>query len=167
LPIGRSGGLVLGVEPMALPTWHLLAGVEEEYNAVYVVGDASGDLAFFGRGAGGPPTATAVLSDLVDVAHGTASTWPAPKTVRTRPSAEVPRRHLLRVAGSAELVRQVDTMLRKKGIEVRSRTTRDSGSEVLAAWLTDAALPSALEAVAARLLEREPGARVVALGVVS
>jgi hypothetical protein len=38
---------------------------------------------------------------------------------------------------------------------------------VLAAWLTDAALPSALDAVAARLLEREPGARVVALGVVS
>ena len=55
------------VEPVMLPDWHLLASVEEEYNAVYMKTASSGDLSLFGKGAGALPTATAMLGDLIDL----------------------------------------------------------------------------------------------------
>ncbi|HEY0251146.1 MAG TPA: homoserine dehydrogenase, partial [Kofleriaceae bacterium] len=61
----RAGAaLTAAVEPVLLPEWHLLASVEEEYNAVYMKTAASGDLSLFGKGAGALPTASAVLGDL-------------------------------------------------------------------------------------------------------
>jgi homoserine dehydrogenase len=51
-----------------VPDHHPLASVRDSFNAVFVEGDAVGDLMFFGRGAGGFPTASAVLGDVVDAA---------------------------------------------------------------------------------------------------
>ena len=47
-----NGALDMAVEPLLLPSWHLLASVEEEYNAVYLRCVSSGDLSLFGKGAG-------------------------------------------------------------------------------------------------------------------
>jgi homoserine dehydrogenase len=55
------------VHPAILPQSHPLAGVRDAYNAVFVEADAAGQLMFYGRGAGGAPTASAVLGDLVAV----------------------------------------------------------------------------------------------------
>lgn len=55
------------VEPALLPSSHPLASVNNEYNAVYVYGEAVGETMFYGPGAGSLPTATAVVSDLVGV----------------------------------------------------------------------------------------------------
>ncbi|MFT9597608.1 homoserine dehydrogenase [Mesobacillus sp.] len=55
------------VEPALLPSTHPLASVNNEYNAVYVYGEAVGETMFYGPGAGSLPTATAVVSDLVGV----------------------------------------------------------------------------------------------------
>ena len=52
-----------------IPRSHPLAGVREAFNAVFVEADAAGQLMFYGRGAGGDPTASAVLGDLVAVAR--------------------------------------------------------------------------------------------------
>ncbi|MGP9693295.1 homoserine dehydrogenase [Brachybacterium sp. AOP25-B2-12] len=57
------------VYPALVPTSHPLASVAEAYNAVFVEADAAGSLMFYGQGAGGAPTASAVLGDLVSVAR--------------------------------------------------------------------------------------------------
>jgi homoserine dehydrogenase len=56
------------VHPVMLPVTHPLASVRESFNAVFVQGASVGDLMFYGRGAGGDPTASAVLGDVVDAA---------------------------------------------------------------------------------------------------
>lgn len=57
------------VHPTFIPQRHPLAAVNDAFNAVYVEGDAVGDLMFYGRGAGMMPTASAVVADIVDAAH--------------------------------------------------------------------------------------------------
>lgn len=57
------------VHPALLPRNHPLAAVREAFNAVFVEARAAGELMFYGRGAGGIPTASAVLGDLVAVAR--------------------------------------------------------------------------------------------------
>ncbi|KHF41108.1 homoserine dehydrogenase [Halalkalibacter okhensis] len=62
-----EGRVEVSVEPTLLPKEHPLASVHNEYNAVYVYGEAVGETMFYGPGAGSLPTATAVVSDLVSV----------------------------------------------------------------------------------------------------
>jgi homoserine dehydrogenase len=57
------------VHPAMLPAAHPLASVRGAYNAVFVEGDTCGELMLYGRGAGGVPTASAVLGDVIDAAH--------------------------------------------------------------------------------------------------
>jgi homoserine dehydrogenase len=65
---GPDGGAVaVRVHPAMIPRSHPLASVREAYNAVFVESEAAGQLMFYGPGAGGPPTASAVLGDLVTV----------------------------------------------------------------------------------------------------
>jgi len=66
-----SGGdsVAVRVHPAMIPRTHPLAGVGGAFNAVFVEADAAGALMFYGRGAGGAPTASAVLGDLVAVAR--------------------------------------------------------------------------------------------------
>src|SRR5207244_7357013 len=66
----REGdGVSVRVHPAMIPRTHPLASVREAYNAVFVEANAAGQLMFYGRGAGGAPTASAVLGDLVAVAR--------------------------------------------------------------------------------------------------
>ncbi len=62
-------GVSVRVHPAMIPLSHPLAGVREAFNAVFVEADAAGQLMFYGKGAGGDPTASAVLGDLVAVAR--------------------------------------------------------------------------------------------------
>jgi len=71
------------VHPAMIPANHPLASVRESFNAVFVEGDAVGELMFLGRGAGGMPTASAVLGDLLDACHNF-STGAAGRTVALR-----------------------------------------------------------------------------------
>jgi homoserine dehydrogenase len=57
------------VHPAMIPRGHPLAGVGGAFNAVFVEADAAGQLMFYGQGAGGAPSASAVLGDLVAVAR--------------------------------------------------------------------------------------------------
>jgi homoserine dehydrogenase len=63
-----DGSIGVRVHPSMVPASHPLASVRESYNAVFVEGEAVGNLMFYGRGAGGHPTASAVLGDLIDAA---------------------------------------------------------------------------------------------------
>lgn len=62
-------GISARVHPALIPLSHPLASVREAYNAVFVEAEGAGDLMFYGQGAGGDPTASAVLGDIVAVAR--------------------------------------------------------------------------------------------------
>ena len=65
----RASAVAVRVHPAMIPRRHPLASVREAYNAVFVESEAAGQLMFYGPGAGGAPTASAVLGDLVTVAR--------------------------------------------------------------------------------------------------
>lgn len=65
---GTEREIGVRVYPAMVPNEHPLASVRGSFNAVFVEGEAAGELMFYGRGAGGLPTASAVLGDLVDAA---------------------------------------------------------------------------------------------------
>jgi homoserine dehydrogenase len=81
------------VHPAMVPRTHPLAAVRGAFNAVFVEGAVSGELMLYGRGAGGGPTASAVLGDLVDAARNLLAGAPAPAPKRTsttvRPQSEM------------------------------------------------------------------------------
>jgi homoserine dehydrogenase len=66
--IDDTDTIAVRVHPAMVPAEHPLASVRDSYNAVFVEGDAVGQLMFYGRGAGGFPTASAVLGDVIDAA---------------------------------------------------------------------------------------------------
>jgi homoserine dehydrogenase len=67
----RVGGAVsVRVQPAMLPAPHPLAAVRESFNAVLIEGERVGPLMLYGRGAGGDPTATSVVGDLIELARG-------------------------------------------------------------------------------------------------
>jgi homoserine dehydrogenase len=64
-----ADSVAVRVHPTMIPQQHPLAGVGDAFNAVFVEADSAGSLMFYGRGAGGAPSASAVLGDLVAVAR--------------------------------------------------------------------------------------------------
>src|SRR4029079_14131230 len=64
-----GGEISVRVHPAMVPVHHPLAAVRDSFTAVFIEADAVGELMLYGRGAGGNPTASAVLGDLVDAAR--------------------------------------------------------------------------------------------------
>src|ERR1700742_36506 len=86
------------VHPAMIPNSHPLASVGGAFNAVFVEADAAGQLMFYGQGAGGAPTASAVLGDLVAVARnlvagGRGSRESAYAALPVRPMGQTPTRY--------------------------------------------------------------------------
>jgi homoserine dehydrogenase len=65
----REGAVSARVHPALVPREHPLASVRDVYNAVFIEAEQAGELMFMGRGAGGQPTASAVVADIVEVAR--------------------------------------------------------------------------------------------------
>jgi homoserine dehydrogenase len=72
-----NGGVEVRVHPTMIPSGSPLAAVSGVFNAVFITGDAVGDLMFYGRGAGQLPTASAVWSDILEIARRIAHGIPA------------------------------------------------------------------------------------------
>jgi homoserine dehydrogenase len=96
----RVGGeIAVRVHPTMVPKTHPLAAVRDSFNAVFVEAEAAGELMLYGRGAGGMPSASAVLGDLVDAAHNLRAgasgrtTIPAPAVIH--PMAEIHSQYYL------------------------------------------------------------------------
>jgi len=81
------------VHPAMLPRTHPLASVRGAFNAVFIEGDNAGELMLYGLGAGGRPTASAVLGDIIDAAHhlrtGSPARFVAPVRPRIRPTDDL------------------------------------------------------------------------------
>jgi homoserine dehydrogenase len=66
---GVAQGVIVRVHPAMVPRTHPLGGVREAFNAVFIEAVSAGEMMFYGKGAGGAPTASAVLGDVVAVAR--------------------------------------------------------------------------------------------------
>ncbi|MEZ5418025.1 MAG: homoserine dehydrogenase [Vicinamibacterales bacterium] len=166
----HGDALAMAVEPLLLPAWHLLASVEEEYNAVYLRCKSSGDLSFFGKGAGALPTATAVLGDLIDLAQHNSVRWPVPAApVLAGQDGRPPlaRRHYLRVTGEphAGLDRRIESLVRRAGLTVQNRASRAQGDHVHLGYLVSSATTAAIDDVGQSVRRLARVTDVLALGV--
>ncbi|MBZ5510120.1 MAG: homoserine dehydrogenase [Acidobacteriia bacterium] len=72
----QDDGIAVTVRPWLVPQNSMLGKVEGVFNAIFVEGERSGTQMFYGRGAGGPATSTAVVADLIGIAQGMASKTP-------------------------------------------------------------------------------------------
>ena len=81
----QDGEIAVRVHPAMIPMSHPLASVRENFNAVFVEGEDVGELMFYGRGAGGPPTSVSVVGDVTTVARNILSggRGPGPAWYRT------------------------------------------------------------------------------------
>ncbi len=136
--VREDASLLLEVGPTLLPDWHLLAGVEEEYNAIYLSTESAGDLSFFGKGAGGLPTATAVLGDIVELARPGRPSWSPPAQAQLQDSAQIARRRFLRVSAERHpaLGERIEAQLRRAGLVVHNRATFGNSARRQLGFLT-------------------------------
>lgn len=146
------------VHPAMIPLSHPLASVRGAYNAVFVESDASGQLMFYGPGAGGAPTASAVLGDLVAVCRNRLSgtTGPGESAYTALPVSGmgevVTRYHIsLDVADKPGVLAQVATVFAEHGVSID--TVRQQGKDgeaslvVVTHRASDAALGGTVEAL--------------------
>ena len=93
--VERTGddALSVRVHPALVPHSHPLAGVRDAFNAVFIEGEAAGELMLYGQGAGGLPTASAVVGDLIDATRnrlaGTTAPSPDREPARLLPESEL------------------------------------------------------------------------------
>jgi len=124
----HSDGLELRVHPTMIPRTSMLAAVRGVYNGIYLVGDAVGPMMFYGRGAGSLPTASAVVSDLCDLARslrdGASSQYESPPLVRAsiRPIEKLETRYYIRlnVPDRAGVLAGIAKVFGKLGISIAS-----------------------------------------------
>lgn len=84
-----NGGLDLRVHPTLIGNKHLLSAVSNELNAIFVKGDFVGNTMFYGPGAGEKPTASAIVSDIVDLSERLCNNGEKLKSGMIRPTLEV------------------------------------------------------------------------------
>lgn len=140
LAVGKKhpAGLELRVHPTLLPLEHPLSSVRGVYNAVFVHADQAGDLLFYGKGAGMDPTASAVMSDILDGAKKIVSERPdvsadlSPlRHLRVLPIAQSVSKYYLRfqVADRPGVLGLIARTLGRHGISILSVHQRDSHKE--------------------------------------
>jgi homoserine dehydrogenase len=146
--------------PAMIPRSHPLAGVGDAFNAVFVEAQAAGSLMFYGRGAGGAPTASAVLGDLVAVARNRVSGSrgsgeSAYADLPILPMGEVNTRYhvALDVADQPGVLAKVASAFADEGVSIQ--TVRQEGRDAAATLVlvTHSASDAALDRTVAALAE--------------
>ncbi|WP_407552227.1 homoserine dehydrogenase [Streptomyces sp. Pv4-95] len=153
---GADGSSVtVRVHPAMIPSTHPLASVRGAYNAVFVEAEAAGQLMFYGPGAGGAPTASAVLGDLVAVCRNKLAGVAGPgeaayNRLTVSPMADVVTRcHLsLDVTDQPGALAEVATAFARHGVSIETfaQRRRDGGFALAMSThhTTDAALSAAM-----------------------
>ncbi len=137
---GEDGQLEAWVHPALVPLDHPLAAVDGVFNAVYLEDDNLGPSLYFGRGAGGLPTGSAVVSDLVssarDILSGAVSRMPASgarirqqEPARLRPAGEARSAFYLRVTALDQpgVLSAVTGVIGRHGVSIASVIQRGRG----------------------------------------
>jgi homoserine dehydrogenase len=133
--------------------------VRESYNAVFIEGDAVGSLMFYGRGAGGMPTASAVLGDVIDAAvnlskgtHGSLGTFGRAVTL---PIDETSAEYLLslEVADRPGVLHAVTGVFARHGVSIRAAEQEGIAPDARLVFITHEAKESAVQATMRELRE--------------
>ncbi len=154
-----SGEVAVRVHPAMVPIHHPLASVRESFNAVFVEGGAVGSLMFYGRGAGGLPTASAVLGDVIDAAvnltKGTHGTLGSFAKARIRPIDETFAEYLLglEVVDRPGVLHAVTGVFADHGVSIRAAEQEGIGEDARLVFLTHEAKESAVQATVHGLRE--------------
>ncbi|HEX6498213.1 MAG TPA: homoserine dehydrogenase [Micromonosporaceae bacterium] len=163
-----EGGVSVRVHPAMIPRTHPLAGVGDAFNAVFVEAAAAGQLMFYGRGAGGAPTASAVLGDLVAVARNKLAGTRAPREsvyadLRIRPMGEVVTRYhiSLDVADRTGVLAAVAGVFAQHDVSIAEVRQAGRGDDAVLVIVTHRA-PDAALAATVRQLRAMPEVRSVA-----
>lgn len=149
----NDGKISVRVHPTLISRNHPLASVREAFNAVFVESESAGAMMFYGRGAGGAPTASAILGDLVAVARHKVSGGLGPREsdyadLAIAPIGSVKTRYLIRldVADRPGVLAAVAQTFSKHDVSIQTvrQTGRGDNAEliVMTHKATDAALAS-------------------------
>jgi homoserine dehydrogenase len=143
--VNGSDTVAVRVHPAMVPVAHPLASVRDSYNAVFVEGDAVGSLMFYGRGAGGFPTASAVLGDVIDAAvnlrkgtHGTIGSF---SRVPVMPIDETSSEYLigLDVEDKPGVLHEITGVFAQHGVSIRAAEQEGIGSDARLVFITHTA----------------------------
>ena len=149
----EDGEVAVRVHPAMVPADHPLAAVREAFNAVFVEGPNVGQLMLYGAGAGGPPTATAVVGDLVAVARrvggggrSAASSFGAERRIRPMEDTETQYYLLLDVLDRAGVLAQVAGAFGTHSVSIKSVWQEGTGDDALLVLITHRANEGAVQA---------------------
>lgn len=135
LAIARNGArLELRVHPTMIPSRHFLASVRDEFNAVYIDGEATAPQMYLGKGAGQMPTANSVVSDLINIASGAIYSPPSYKKQNTGllKREDVQTEYYLRftVRDKPGVLAKISQILGDRNISIASVVQKGSGYTV-------------------------------------
>ena len=141
-----NGEVAVRVHPAMVPQHHPLASVRDSFNAVFVEGDAVGDLMLYGRGAGGNPTASAVLGDVIAAANNlTQETNNGLGNLRNAPIQSTQDLENafyinLEVTDEPGVLASVASVFGKHGVSIRSMEQEGLGGEARIVFITHSSL---------------------------
>ena len=161
-----SGDIAVRVHPAMVPVQHPLASVRESFNAVFVEGEAVGQLMFYGRGAGGLPTASAVLGDVIDAAvnlsegtHASLGTF-GRATIRGIDETSAEYLISLDVADQPGVLHAVTGAFAEHDVSIRAAEQEGNGPDARLVFITHLAREADVQATVRQLRELDVVRRV-------
>ena len=157
------------VHPAMVPVSHPLASVRESYNAVFIEGEAVENLMFYGRGAGGFPTASAVLGDLIDASanlrKGSSATIGTLASTPIRPIDDAMCEYYLNleVADRPGVLAAVAGVFGRHEVSIRTMEQEGLGDEARLIFITHVAREADVQATLRDLRDLDVVDRVVSL----
>ncbi len=164
-----DGEVAVRVHPAMVPKHHPLASVRESYNAVFVEGAAVGSLMFYGRGAGGMPTASAVLGDVIDAAvnlrQGTHGSLGSFGRAKIRPIDATSSEYLisLDVADRPGVLHAVAGVLARNDVSVRAMEQEGLRDDARLVFITHSARESSVQTCLRELRDLDVVTRIGSL----
>jgi homoserine dehydrogenase len=152
-----DGQVAVRVHPAMVRATHPLASVRDSFNAVFIEGEAVGELMFYGRGAGALPTSSALLGDLIDAAHnlsiGGTGRAPvlAPAKLRSVDDLRSQYYLALDVADKPGVLAAVAGVLGDHGVSIQSMEQQGLGDEARLVFITHVAREADVQATLADL----------------
>jgi homoserine dehydrogenase len=147
----EDGDVAVRVHPTMIPRAHPLAAVRDAFNAVFVSGPDVGDLMFYGRGAGGEPTAVAVVGDIVAAARsretqaGPGFPWYAERRIRPMDAMEAQFYLLLDVVDRPGVLARIAGAFGDNKVSIKSVWQEGTGEDALIVMITHRANEGALQ----------------------
>ena len=153
-----SGEISVRVHPALISRTHPLASVRESFNSVFVEAQSAGQMMFYGKGAGGEPTASAVLGDLVAIARHKVLGGIGPKesdyaSLKIAPMGETKTRYLIRlnVADKPGVLESVAHVFASQSVSIQTVRQTGAGDKAELIIMTHTSTESALSATVKEL----------------